>query len=124
MVIEIFRGDESLRQKIAEVLVHGNSLATNSVVICELFKGAFGRVNQREAVALVDEFVKRVLMLDFSVQASFLFGQKFVALSNKGMQPPERDLMIACICIANDATLVTRNPKDFAKISGLKLVVW
>lgn len=35
-----------------------------------------------------------------------------------------KDLLIACIALAHDATLVTRNTKDFALIPGLKLENW
>lgn len=35
-----------------------------------------------------------------------------------------RDLLIACIALANDATLVTRNVKDFALVPGLKVENW
>jgi predicted nucleic acid-binding protein len=34
------------------------------------------------------------------------------------------DLLIACIALANDATLVTRNTKDFTHVPGLKLDNW
>ncbi len=34
------------------------------------------------------------------------------------------DLLNACIALANDATLVTRNTKDFATIPNLKLENW
>ena len=34
------------------------------------------------------------------------------------------DLLIACIALANKATLVTRNTKDFKLIPGLKLENW
>jgi tRNA(fMet)-specific endonuclease VapC len=32
-----------------------------------------------------------------------------------------RDLKIASIGLANDATLLSRNPKDFGKVAGLKV---
>lgn len=35
-----------------------------------------------------------------------------------------RDLLIACVALAHDATLVTRNTKDFALVPGLKLENW
>jgi tRNA(fMet)-specific endonuclease VapC len=34
------------------------------------------------------------------------------------------DLLIACIVLAHDATLVSRNTKDFAHVPGLKLENW
>ena len=34
------------------------------------------------------------------------------------------DLLIACIALAHDATLVTRNVKDFAKVPQLKIENW
>jgi predicted nucleic acid-binding protein len=34
------------------------------------------------------------------------------------------DMLIACIALAQDALLVTRNTKDFNNVSGLKLANW
>jgi tRNA(fMet)-specific endonuclease VapC len=36
----------------------------------------------------------------------------------------QSDLIIACICLAHDATLVTRNVKDFKNVPGLKIENW
>ncbi len=42
----------------------------------------------------------------------------------KVKKPKRKDLLIACIALAHDATLVTRNLKDFAPIPGLKVENW
>jgi tRNA(fMet)-specific endonuclease VapC len=34
------------------------------------------------------------------------------------------DMLIASIALANQATLVTRNTKDFAKVAGLRMENW
>jgi tRNA(fMet)-specific endonuclease VapC len=46
-------------------------------------------------------------------------------LTNKKLKKIGRpDLLIACIALANAATLVTRNTKDFVAIPSLKLENW
>ena len=46
-------------------------------------------------------------------------------LGVKGLKKIGRaDLLIACICLAHGATLVTRNTKDFHGIPNLKLENW
>jgi tRNA(fMet)-specific endonuclease VapC len=34
------------------------------------------------------------------------------------------DMLVACIALAHDALLVTRNTKDFDKVAGLELANW
>jgi tRNA(fMet)-specific endonuclease VapC len=34
------------------------------------------------------------------------------------------DLLIACIALAQDALLVTRNTKDFNQVPGLRIANW
>jgi tRNA(fMet)-specific endonuclease VapC len=34
------------------------------------------------------------------------------------------DLLIACIALAHDALLVTRNTRDYKKVPGLRLANW
>ncbi|MBA4063936.1 MAG: PIN domain nuclease [Isosphaera sp.] len=62
----------------------------------------------------------RVLPFDPAAAAQFdrLRGDKNVKKAGRN------DLLIACIALANEATLVTRNTKDFAGIPGLKLENW
>ena len=44
---------------------------------------------------------------------------------NKGLKKIGRgDLLIATICLANNATLVTRNLKDFRNVPGLHVENW
>jgi tRNA(fMet)-specific endonuclease VapC len=43
---------------------------------------------------------------------------------NKKFKRRRSDLLIACIALAHDATLVTRNVKDFRNIPGLRVEDW
>lgn len=58
--------------------------------------------------------------LPWDVEASARF-QSFRKSSVRISTP---DLRIACICIEHDATLLTRNRLDFAKVPGLKSENW
>jgi tRNA(fMet)-specific endonuclease VapC len=52
-------------------------------------------------------------------------GQFEKLLRNKKLKSIGRgDLLIAAISLANRATLVTRNQKDFRKVSGLRIENW
>ncbi len=42
----------------------------------------------------------------------------------KKLKMKRPDMVIACIALAHDALLVTRNTKDFNKVAGLKLANW
>ena len=68
---------------------------------------------------LLTEYQNRIL--DFRMDAAILFG-KIVATRNAIGRPiTQMDAMIAAICLVNDATLATRNVRDFDGLD-LKLI--
>jgi tRNA(fMet)-specific endonuclease VapC len=71
-----------------------------------------------ETEARLAEF--RVVPFDASAGGHFARLVKLKAVKNTGLA----DLLIACIALAHDPTLVTRNTKDFQSIPGLKLENW
>ena len=62
----------------------------------------------------------KLQVLPYNQLAHDLFSQWRSAKVRIGTQ----DLRIAAICVAHDATLVSRNKRDFDKVSELKLSVW
>jgi len=68
---------------------------------------------------LLDDFQTRPI-LDFDDAAA----EKFNDYRRQRVRVGTMDLKIAAIVTANDAILVTRNHRDFAKIPGLKLSPW
>ena len=59
-------------------------------------------------------------MLDFNNHAAMQFEQ----LQKQHIRIGTMDLKIAAIAIANNATLLSRNLKDFSKVPGLKVEDW
>ena len=66
------------------------------------------------------EFFASWLMFDWDAEAAGRF-QQFRA---QGVRIGAQDLKIACITIEHDATLLTRNTVDFAKVPGLRFENW
>ena len=56
-------------------------------------------------------------IIPFDQHAATIYSDLYPKLESIGKLPPEFDLQIASIAIANNMILVTRNTKDFAQIS-------
>jgi tRNA(fMet)-specific endonuclease VapC len=104
-----------------------NELAICSVVLHEL---RFGWLNmpdgkRKDAIGrfLID-VVGVLPVLPYDANAANIHAQIRIECAKKGKVPPFADGQIAAITIANGATLVTRNVKDFQSIETLRLVDW
>ena len=68
---------------------------------------------------LVDRF-SRLTLLDYEGNAA----ARFEALRKARIRIGSMDMKIAAICLVNDATLLTRNAKDFGQVPGLRFEDW
>ncbi len=77
----------------------------------------------QETYALLEEHIatfRDLPILSFGTEPS----GRFAVLRASKVRVGTKDLRIAAICLANDATLLTRNAKDFALVPGLKFEDW
>ena len=58
-------------------------------------------------------------ILPFDQHAAIIYSDLYPKLESIGKIPPDFDLQIASIAIANNLILVTRNTKDFSAISSV-----
>ena len=90
-----------------------------SIVLAELKTGAeafrlkTGSSKHLRSLESVLVQMGNPVCLDFDRRAAELFGTLKAGQAAIGKSKPIFDLMIAAICIANGATLLTRNAKDF-----------
>lgn len=77
---------------------------------------ARGYVRLRETVA----FYQSIQLVDYTPAAI----ANFEAFRRQGIRIGTQDLRIASIALAEEAILVTRNLRDFAKVPGLTLEDW
>jgi tRNA(fMet)-specific endonuclease VapC len=120
IIIDIFRGDVKLQEKVEKL--DPRNVCITPLTLAELFKGANLAQRKSEALALIDDFIQNIDVLDFSEQACVLFGKNYATLARQGKLVQELDLMIGSIALAHNAVLVTRNIKDFVNIKGLRVL--
>lgn len=118
-----------LRKKNLNVINHIHSrlpdeLRLCSVVVAELYFGAYKSPIQATNFTLLSTFLPVFLSLPFDDKAAEVYGQIRADLEVKGTPIGPNDFMIAAIALANDLTLVTHNTSDFSRVPGLKLVDW
>lgn len=80
-------------------------------------------VQQVLAYEKLQQFIsqfRQILVVDYTLNAATHFDR----LRRSGVRIGAMDLKIAAICLANDATLLTRNLKYFDKVPGLRAEDW
>jgi tRNA(fMet)-specific endonuclease VapC len=124
-------GRHGLRERI------GAEKGANEVVISlvtriEVLRGRFDAVlKAADGAALVraqdllmqsEAYLAEFRVVPFDAPAVTEFDR--LREDKKARKAGRNDLLIACIALAHDATVVTRNAKDFENIPGLKLENW
>ena len=94
----------------------------SSIVVHELFYGAFKSRRAERNVALVDSLQFEVL--SFDKEDARLAGEIRAALALEGTPIGPYDVLIAGQAKARGMTLVTRNSREFERVSGLTVECW
>ena len=107
-----------------------DALATSIVTVEEHLRGWLALLNRStdpfQQIAIYARLQRQVdlfanwLVLPFDLEAAALVLQ----FRNQGLRIGTMDLKIACIALAHDATLLTRNTGDFAQVPGLRFENW
>ena len=108
----------------------GFEIFTSIITIQEMAKGWLALLNRpvraREQVSGYARFQRGVEalrawdILAFDEEAATVFE----VLLRRRLRVGTMDLKIASICLAHDATLLTRNVTDFATVPGLRVENW
>jgi tRNA(fMet)-specific endonuclease VapC len=128
---EILSGNPVYADRIASV--PSDEQAVSIVVIEEIIRGRFNVIRQAEArkaritIEQAYEFfeqtldgIREVKIIPFTSQAELLVTD----WRKKKIKGSTHDLRIAASCVANSATLVSRNRRDFEHIPGLSVEFW
>ncbi len=106
-------------------LQHSGRLHTASICMGELYVWACGRSDPAPALASIDQLLEyEVTVVDFNLDCAKRFGDVRMTLRPRGIEVNTTDLMIACVALDHDFTLVTHNTFDFRHVPGLRLDDW
>ncbi len=124
-------GNKSITAQVAK---RSNNVAITIVTVQELFNGWVGRLNNPAQAKKVTqlytklwettEFIKVITVLNFDENAEDCYQMLRQSSKNLAKNKIEKDLKIACIALTQNATIVTRNYKDFSQIPNLKIDNW
>jgi tRNA(fMet)-specific endonuclease VapC len=103
---------------------YAGGIAISTVVLAELYSGAYKHPNPPRLLALLGDLLQEVTVLDFDSACAEEFGKVQGGLLKQGITVPETDLMIAAVALVHNLTLVTHNTADFQPIPGLRLDDW
>lgn len=131
VLTEVMAGNASVVVRIAAI--PADLQAVPVIVIEEIIRGRLNVIRQAEAgkakISLgraYDFFqetfskTRRLQILAYSPLAESLYQQ----WRQRGIRVSTHDLRIAAICVAHNATLITRNRRDFEIIPGLAVEFW
>lgn len=102
-----------------------DELTMSFLTYAELLKGAERSTRKDQVLAQLQQLT-RSIPVDYSVNADLCqhYATQFTLLKTAGTPIGANDLWIACHALAQNATLVTHNLREFERIQGLRLEDW
>jgi predicted nucleic acid-binding protein len=114
--IDALRGRAPSAGRI-EIELETGALATTAISAFELRSGA----TSADATASVETLLAAMIILPFEERAAERAARSRRDLESAGTPIGMADYMIAGICLAHSAVLLTRNRKHFERVAGLSL---
>lgn len=107
------------------VLGDDDSLCMSFFTFAELLKGAERSTRKIEVIRRLENLTREI-PVQHGTNRSLCehYAIHFTRLKDAGTPIGANDLWIACHALAEDATLVTSNTREFERIDGLRLDNW
>jgi len=102
----------------------GGRMAVSAITLAELVHGAENSSDVSRNIAVVEDFVSRLMVLPYDDKAAWQYGNIRAALEKLGQPIGINDLHIAAHARSNGLTLITNNLREFEKVPGLLLENW
>lgn len=97
-------------------------LSTTAINAFELYYGTYKTRKLEKNVKATRELLSRLVVLDFAEGASEEAGKVLAQLEAKGELVEFRDVLIGSIARVHGHALITKNPRHFHRIPGLRVL--
>ena len=101
-----------------------NALTLSVITMAELLVGIEKSVKREQNLSALEKFSSPMRILPFSLQAANHYARIRAHLERAGNIIGPMDLLIAAHALAEDATLVTNNEREFQRVPGLVVENW
>lgn len=115
-------GENAIKRRMEAV--PPDQIVVCSVIKAELYFGAEKSARKKENTDILDGLFSEMQSLPFDDAAAKHYAKVRAELSAVGMPIGPNDLMIASIALVHDLTVVTRNIREFSRVSHLKVEDW
>ena len=108
-----------------DALPENARLAMSFITWAELLKGAERSIRKSDVLRRLDALARQVTVL-YPAGPGICqhYARESTRLEDAGTPIGSNDLWIACHALAEDATLVTHNTREFQRVQGLKVEDW
>ena len=115
----------TMKQRPIEVKEKFNAVSTqlciSSISVAELIFGAENSQTPEKNLKIIENFLSRLQILDYGVDAAIQYGNIKAHLKKIGTPIGENDLHIAAHARSKGLILVTNNTKEFERVPALQI---
>jgi tRNA(fMet)-specific endonuclease VapC len=122
IVIAAMKGAPRVRRHLEETPV--NLLRLSAIVLGELEFGAEKSAHSERNRARLAELTRSLPLIGIDAETTRHYARIRATLERQGTPIGSNDLWIAAQALVIDATLVTNNQREFARVPGLSLANW
>ncbi len=112
----------AVRQKFMTYQI--GDIGVSSITVAELQVGVERNQQRKQAAFALEQFLQSLPVLNFDLPAAAAYGKLRTHLESRGTPIGPLDSLIAAHALSLDATLVTNNLREFARVPGLKAENW
>jgi len=125
-LIDLVNGDDGALNLALELDAHGEKVGLSTISVQEYLRGVYylyheNKEKLREKLTQAYEDISAFHIIPYTIEIASKAAEIEVSLTKKGTLISLPDILIAATAIINNLTLLTRNTRDFKKITGLTI---